>query len=615
MKRREFLSASVAAAALALRPVWGQPLQPISRGAVVIGVNKAGNLPVLRAAVTGARSIGSWLSGEGFEVKLFVDDDDKTVKVADIFDSIEDFVKRGTLEQLVIYFSGHGFLSGYSEYWMLSKAPNNPNEAISLVESVARAKQSGIPNVVFISDACRSTADSIGTTQVRGSLVFPNQGTSHVHTDVDRFLAALPGEPAYELPVDQSVVNFEGIYSSCFLDAFHKPDEAMVRTLGGGVRVVPNRNLRPYLEREVQKKAAAKSIRINQIPDAEVNSSDTTYIGRVSQQSTPNANVHTEIPTTIRDVVNFDLRNSSGISWPTAEDSKTINSINRVATESGFWESKDNILRAQRQTPPDAGISQDLPAGFTISGSIIDNAVSTSSVQLQIVSGGKMLRADFKVDSRAESVALRFADGTGTMLAVINGYVGNIVVSAGAVNNVSYVPAKNNPRWFEYNSNRARLDQLHATVASAARFGVFRIEGEPENKNQKASQLADSIRVLKGIDPTLGLYAAYAYAEADLLNQVRSVQEYIHSDLGMDFFDILMLSGALSGAFGADDRNRPFPLCPMLSQGWELLRVKNVQLPKEIEIAHNHLRPALWTTFDPEGLEIVTNALRQRRAR
>src|SRR5450759_1920849 len=41
-----------------------------------------------------------------------------------------------------------------------------------------------------------------------------------------------------------------------------------------------------------------------------------------------------------------------------------------------------------------------------------------------------------------------------------------------------------------------------------------------------SSQLADSIRVLKGIDPTLGLYAAYAYAEADLLNQVRSVQEY-----------------------------------------------------------------------------------------
>ena len=121
--------------------------------------------------------------------------------------------------------------------------------------------------------------------------------------------------------------------------------------------------------------------------------------------------------------------------------------------------------------------------------------------------------------------------------------------------------------------------------------------------------------MLKGIDPTLGLYAAYAYAEADLSNQVRSVQEYIHSDLGMDFFDILMLSGALSGAFGADDRNRPFPLCPMLSQGWELLRVKNVQLPKEIEIAHNHLRPALWTTFDPEGLEIVTNALRQRQVR
>jgi hypothetical protein len=365
----------------------------------------------------------------------------------------------------------------------------------------------------------------------------------------------------------------------------------------------------------VQKRAAARSIRINQVPDAEVNSSDTTYIGRVSQQSASRADVPTGNPTTIRDVANFDLRNSSGIPWTTAEPSKTINSIDRVATESGFRQSKDHILRAQREAPLDPGTSPDLPAGFTISGSGIDDAVSTSSLQLQIVGGGKTLRAVFKDNSRAESVALRFTDGTGTMLAVVNGYVGNIVVSAGAVNNVSYVPAKNNPRWAEYNSNRARLDQLHATIASAARFGVFRIEGEPESKNQKASQLADSIRVLKGIDPTLGLYAAYAYAEADLINQVRSVQEYIHSDLGIDFFDILMLSGSLSGTFAPDDRNRPFPLCPMLSQGWELLRVKNVRLAKEIEVAHNHLRPALWTTFDSEGLEIVTNALRQRQPR
>jgi hypothetical protein len=175
-------------------------------------------------------------------------------------------------------------------------------------------------------------ADSIGTAQVRGSLVFPNQGTSHVHTDVDRFLATLPGEPAYELPVSQSVVNFEGIYSSCFLDAFREPDEAMVRTIDGGVRVVPNRNLRLYLEREVQKKAAAKSIRLNQIPDAEVNSSDTTYIGRVSQQAASSGNPATELPATIHDVVNSELRSSGVISWPTAAASVSLQSINRVAS-------------------------------------------------------------------------------------------------------------------------------------------------------------------------------------------------------------------------------------------------------------------------------------------
>ncbi len=40
-------------------------------------------------------------------------------------------------------------MNSYSGAWMLSDAPDNPNEAISLVESTALAKQTSIPNVVF----------------------------------------------------------------------------------------------------------------------------------------------------------------------------------------------------------------------------------------------------------------------------------------------------------------------------------------------------------------------------------------------------------------------------------------------------------------------------------
>ena len=216
--------------------------------------------------------------------------------------------------------------------------------------------------------------------------------------------------------------------------------------------------------------------------------------------------------------------------------------------------------------------------------------------------------------ARAGSVAIQFADGSGTVIAAIDGYVGTVVVDGGGVTNVSYVRSQENGLWPDYERKRARLDQLRATVGTAARFGVFRIEGERETRTKRARQLGDAIRILNDIDATLGLYAAYAYADADLSDEVRSVRSLMHQTLNADLFDVAMLSGILSGK-RSDDGDDPVPFCPMLSQGWNLLRVKDVRLLPEIEEARYHLRPALWTTFDPEGMRIILKALRSGRLR
>ena len=119
---------------------------------------------------------------------------------------------------------------------------------------------------------------------------------------------------------------------------------------------------------------------------------------------------------------------------------------------------------------------------------------------------------------------------------------------------------------------------------------------------------------MKGIDPTLGIYAAYAYADAGLLNQVQSVMSYMKDDLRVDLFDVAMLSGALSGR-PPGDPNGPVPFVPMLSQGWALLRVKNARLPDSVVSAQDHLRPGLWTTLGRDGMRVVESALREGRVR
>jgi hypothetical protein len=158
--RRQFLAAGLTlASAYATRAAYSQPA-PSTRAAVVVGIDRVGGLQPLRAARSGAVAVADWLKTEELDVTLIVDDQ-KPVLANDLKTAIKTLVNRGTLDQLVIYFAGHGFVSGSnSEFWLLSNALEDANEAVSLNESRDLARQFGIKNVVFISDACRSRAES-----------------------------------------------------------------------------------------------------------------------------------------------------------------------------------------------------------------------------------------------------------------------------------------------------------------------------------------------------------------------------------------------------------------------------------------------------------------------
>src|SRR5947207_1986915 len=97
MRRRDLvLGGAALATSLRAGAVFGQPAK--KRAAVVIGVNRAGNLQVLSAAASGAQDVARWLEAENFEVKLFTDAT-KAVRVNDIFDAVSELVNRGTLDQ------------------------------------------------------------------------------------------------------------------------------------------------------------------------------------------------------------------------------------------------------------------------------------------------------------------------------------------------------------------------------------------------------------------------------------------------------------------------------------------------------------------------------------
>ena len=209
----------------------------------------------------------------------------------------------------------------------------------------------------------------------------------------------------------------------------------------------------------------------------------------------------------------------------------------------------------------------------------------------------------------SRTVLLRFDGGDCAAIPALEGYIATIVVNREGGGNgptdgiiqVAYTPSQNDYRYNEFRENRAQIENLRALVAGLARNGVLHLGKDI------ASAFADKARVFKGIDPTLGIYAAYAYNDAGLEPNIRSVEGFMRTTLeGAMVYDIaLLLREAKTTAY-----QTLYPCCPMLSQGWALLRVLGGDLPAAVRDASQHRRASLWTTFTPTGTDIIFNAAR-----
>ena len=485
----------------------------------------------------------------------------------------------------------------------MQKPSDDPDAAISLTECRGLSRGFDIPNVVFISDACRSRVDSLGAARVRGSVIFPGGGVSrNVSTEVDVFLATRIGAAAFEVSVAQSVKSANGIYTRALLDAYRRPCTSMVKP-GQGGPVIPTRKLKEFLAMEVPRRARAARSDLEQHPDAEVCSDENAFIAHAATTGISCDTDPTPTPT-LSDVARSAINLRSG-----APVTASRGELESLASSSGFQRAQEVVVSARGFPPP-----ADALAGFAVVGQGLKEAVARPGVGIKLAdAAGNGTVIDVDLGSRrAASVALRFSDGSGTVLAAIRDYIGTVVVDEGRVVNVTYAPSPRSGMRGVYESEAKRLDSLHASVAAAARFDVLRFEGPKAQRNRNAEELAGRIRMLKGIDPTLGLYAAYAYAEADLIDQVRSVQAIMRGDLGIEFFDVAMLSGVLSGKSSAS-REGVVPFVPMLSQGWALLRIRDVQLDEQLIAVRELLRRSLWTTMQPAGLDLAIRTLRSGR--
>jgi len=587
--------------------------------AVVVGVDKVGGgLPKLKAAASGAEDVADWLRRSDYKVDLLTDRTGRVERKA-IFQAVTAFVETGAVERLVIYFGGHGFLNGPGdEFWVLSDAPLDASEAVNVSLSQHAARYLGIPEVVFISDACRVRAHTGVLGSIKGASIFPNVKPNHNITEIDFYYGTWPGDPALERDSVEAE-GAHGLFTQELLQA-HKsaPPEAILKV--GEREFVRSRWLKKVLLDRVDARAAAIALRLTQRPDIQIQTYD-SYIAEheYADKIDEAADISDPGPESATDINDDENETSTvykkGIQQPKIADETSSDEGRSSPPErrrSAPIRHRDNgsgdIGQKGLEAPPflreaafisPAFISRvdllrradplGIPTFWTGSGVSLacsgdvlrDIAFGPGIAEVTRFETGVTTVA-FDIRRPASPVAIRFNDGTGMLLPMLPDYNVEIVRQEGRTLLVGYT-------WVHFRD--PRLVDLRAQVMSAATLGML------DRTKAAARSLATQIRKAKKFDPALGLVASLAYMLAGDQKGAASVRRYMREDLGVDLFDSWLLGGA-------GDGDRPIsPALPLLSQTWSFLDLYDAPLP---EAAKNLRRvPGFWTVFESDAMDTI----------
>jgi hypothetical protein len=582
------------------------------RAGIFIGVDQVGELPRLRDAAAGAQRMYEWGVAQGMtpvtHAKLITDAEGK-VRAEQIIDAIEELVKGAGVDQLIVYFAGHGINVNRNEHWLLTEAPGRANAAVNVSGSVELARYCGIPHVVVISDACRVAPEGIQAQGVRGQDIFPNDGAGDRAKPVDQFFACTLGRTAAEVKDPQNAAAmYRALYTGAMLEALEGKVFEVLEALAEGSaeegRCVRPRKLEDYLEREIPRRVRAMNLQntVNQSPDA-ILLDHRNWLARVTAAEALAAKA-TGLAVGFAAEARARAETLRGVTESLVHSAAQGD---RAAVSQGLQDAVGAPVRAARdmartmqkvETPfgPD---HFETGCGIKVRGATITGMVANRA-QGQLL-GNELVRID-RVDGPAATVVVRFGDGTGTLVPVMPGFLAALTFDDGELIDVAYEPSAGDWRYPLYRQEEGYIRSLRAIAAASSRHGRFRLD------NKEAESIGRKMQWMKGVDPTLAVYAAYAYHDLQLTERLRRMLDYQRGELHASFFDLSLTSRELVGRGVAPEMN-VVPFAPLLAQGWELVRANRVKTHPTLEGIERNLRDSLWSLYDEAGVAKLVRAM------
>lgn len=591
----------------------------MDRAIVLIGVSQTrGHLGRLEAVESAVDLMEQWARGQGIpadRIARITDGAGEPVTTHQIYRWVRHFVEQDPVEQLIVYFSGHGSLVGRAEFWHLSDAPADQNAAVNLTGSIETALYSSVRHVVFISDACRTVVRGMAQARMQGAGIFPNPIDDDDSREVDTFYATRLGAPALEVPVRVGANHvYKAAYTEVLSDVLRGTRPHLVER--GFIRPLPLKKALKKLVPEYLRKHGLP-VSVDQRPDALLYSGDQAWIAR------------------------FDLgvpqAGSNGLVAMISSDAESGRSdSDELGPEDGDPEDKNAPLSAEGlvsralchpfddaslEIPPLHALSEQardvLHKAVAAVGEDVPGLEAPGLVVIgQRVQGVRCLEYDGAIKPGFGSVGatgsadtatfhywefpdlwtpkqamVQLRDGSGLLVPVFHGCIATLKWDAEGRMALHY-----DPLYAQADTDDMRqLQWLRAVVAEAAKQNVFEVD------KTSAQALDERMAKLQFLDPALALYAAYAYREIGEIDRIRELRDYMFQRLGVHLFDLALLSrDLLRGPYTPTDF---MPATPLLSTGWVLMDALGHTLPAELRSLRQYDTGQLWAHYSPQGMQ------------
>ena len=496
------------------------------RAGIFIGVDKSGDLQKLNDAAAGAKRMHEWALEQGMpdktHAKLITDAGGQKVQPDQIVDAVHEVCGGAGVDQLIVYFAGHGINLQHGDRWLLTEVPAKPYAAVNVMGSVELARTCGIPHVVVISDACRVAPEGIQNQNITGIEIFPNTSGGEKAKPVDQFFACYLGRTAAEVKAELEAANYSALYTDALLDALlgTRADVLEPGEAGDTAKYIKPWALQDYLEAEIPRRVKALKLekKVNQNPDAIITSRK-GWLARIEKAVAVTRGAHV----------------SRGPTPPPSPPPATLRTVSRDLTASASEGQQGNVERTL-QAAVAAGVAGaaeyagtlqhiaqpfgpehfESECGIKVRGARIVSFLAPLATGSMLGNDGNLVRID-SCDGPGVSVLLRLENRTACVVPVIQGFLSALTFDQGELVDVAYEPSDNTWRWDLYKKRASEVRELRAVAATASRHGRFRLNPE------EAEKVGTQMQYAKGIDPTLAVYAAYAYHDVQLVDRIQQM--------------------------------------------------------------------------------------------